>query len=85
MLQIIKQSFLPVITARANAYGGAVSFNMKLDALAGRASFDMNVEVKKTNLELLNDFLKAYANVDLNKGNFGLYTEFAALNGKYKG
>jgi hypothetical protein len=58
---------------------------MKLNALAEKATFDMNAEVKNTNLVLLNDFLKAYADVDVNKGNFGLYTEFAALNGKYKG
>ncbi len=73
------------VTASANAYGGTVSFNMKLNALAERATFDLNAEVKNTNLVLLNDFLKAYADVDVNKGNFGLYTEFASLNGKYKG
>ncbi|MBC7829661.1 MAG: DUF748 domain-containing protein [Chitinophagaceae bacterium] len=73
------------VIARAQAYGGTVSFNMKLNALAERATFDLNAEVKNTNLVLLNDFLKAYANVDVNKGTFGLYTEFAALNGKYKG
>ena len=73
------------VTATAKAYGGTVTFNMKLNALAERATFDLNAEVKNTNLVLLNDFLKAYANVDVNKGNFGLYTEFAALNGKYKG
>jgi hypothetical protein len=74
-----------IITARAKAYEGTLSFNMKLDALAERATFDMNAELKNTNLVKLNDFLKAYANVDVNKGNFGLYTEFASLNGKYKG
>lgn len=73
------------VTARAKAYEGTVSFNMKLNALAERATFDMNAEVKNTNLVLLNDFLKAYANIDVNKGNFGLYTEFASINGKYKG
>src|SRR5215204_1728587 len=73
------------VTASANAYGGTVSFNMKLNALAERATFDLNAEVKNTNLVLLNDFLKAYADVDVNKGNFGLYTEFASLKGKYKG
>ena len=73
------------VTARANAYGGTVSFNMKLNPLAKRSTFDMNAEIKNTNLVLLNDFLKAYGNFDVNKGNFGLYTEFAAKNGKYKG
>lgn len=80
-----KTTLPSTVTARASAYGGTVSFNMRLNALAERATFDLNAEVKNTNLVLLNDFLKAYANVDVNKGNFGLYTEFAALNGKYKG
>jgi hypothetical protein len=73
------------VTASAKAYEGTVSFNMKLNPLAEKATFDLNAEVENTNLVLLNDFLKAYAKVDVNKGTFGLYTEFAALNGKYKG
>jgi hypothetical protein len=73
------------VTAHANAYGGAMSLNMKLNALAKRATFDMNAEIKNTNLVLLNDFLKAYGNFDVNKGTLGLYTEFAAKDGKYKG
>jgi hypothetical protein len=73
------------VVARAKAYGGTVTFNMKLDALAERATFDMNAEVKNTNLVLLNDFLQAYGKFDVNKGTFGLFTEFAALDGKYKG
>jgi hypothetical protein len=58
---------------------------MKLNALAEKATFDLNAELKNTNLVQLNDFLQAYANVDVNKGTFGLYTEFASLNGKYEG
>ena len=80
-----KTALPSTVTARAMAYDGTVSFNMKLNALAEKATFDLNAEVENTNLVLLNDFLKAYANVDVNKGIFGLYTEFAALDGKYKG
>lgn len=73
------------ITARANVYGGTLSLNMKMDALAKKTQFDMNAEVKSANLVKLNDFFKAYGNFDVNKGTLGLYTEFAAKNGKYKG
>jgi uncharacterized protein DUF748 len=73
------------VTATGNVYGGTLSLNMKLDALAQRTRFDLNAEIKNANLVSLNDFLKAYGGFDVNKGTFGLYTEFAAKNGKYKG
>jgi len=73
------------ITATGNVYGGTLSLNMKMDALAQKTRFDLNAEIKNANLVSLNDFLKAYGGFDVNKGTFGLYTEFAAKNGKYKG
>ncbi len=71
--------------ATANAYQGTASLNMKLNPLAERTIFDLNADLKNTNLVLLNDFLQAYANVDVNKGTLGLYTEFASKDGKYTG
>jgi len=47
--------------------------------------FDLKAEIKNVNLPMLNDFLKAYGGIDVNKGDFGLYTEFAAKDGKYIG
>ncbi len=73
------------VTAKASVYEGQLDFKMKLNPLAKRAAFDLNAEIKNTNLALLNDFLKAYGNFDVNKGNFGMYTEMAAKNGKFKG
>jgi Domain of Unknown Function (DUF748) len=73
------------VTAQANAYEGTLSFNMKLNALADNATFDLNAEIKNTNLVLLNGFLKAYGNFDVHRGNFGLYSEMAAKDGKFKG
>jgi len=73
------------VSAQASVYQGTLNFNMKLNALAENATFDMNAELKNTNLVLLNDFLKAYGNFDVNKGTFGLYTEMAAKDGKFKG
>ena len=73
------------VTAQANAYEGTLSFNMKLNALADNATFYLTAEIKNTNLVLLNDFLKAYGNFDVHRGNLGLYTEMAAKDGKFKG
>lgn len=73
------------VTAQANAYDGTLALNMKIDALAKNATFDLNADIKNTNLVKLNPFLQAYGNFDVNKGTFGLYTEFAAKDGKYVG
>lgn len=73
------------ITATANLYEGDLAFEMKMNALAKQPTFDLNAELKNTNLVLLNDFLRTYGNFDINKGTFGLYTEFAAKEGKFTG
>lgn len=73
------------IRADADIYEGTLDFNLKLNPLADQATFDMNAELKNTNLVLLNDFFKAYANMDVNKGTFGMYTEMAAKQGSFTG
>jgi hypothetical protein len=73
------------VTATANIYEGTLKFNMKLNPLTDRATFDLNAEAKNTNLVLLNDFLKSYGHFDVHKGTFGLYTEMAAKDGKFVG
>ena len=73
------------VTAQASVYEGTLNFDMKLNALADNATFDLNAELKNVNLVLLNGFLKAYGNFDVTRGNFGLYTEMAAKDGQFKG
>jgi hypothetical protein len=73
------------IQADAEIYDGTLALNMKLNPLAEEPTFDINAELKNTNLVKLNDFFKAYANVDVNRGNFGLYSEVAAKDGKFTG
>ena len=58
---------------------------MNLNALAENATFDLNAELKNTNLVLLNDFIKANGNFTIEKGVIAVYTEIAAKNGKFKG
>ncbi|MBN8705358.1 MAG: DUF748 domain-containing protein [Bacteroidetes bacterium] len=73
------------VTATGSVYKGTLTFNMKMNPMSNQAAFDLNAEVKGTELKLLNNFLKAYGNFDVNKGTFGMYTEMAAKNGKFKG
>ena len=73
------------ITANAKVYEGSLDFYMKLNPLAEEPTFDMNADLKNTNLVLLNDFFQAYAKVDVNKGSFGMYTEVAAKEGRFTG
>lgn len=73
------------IQANAYAYGGSLDLYMKMDALAEQATFDLTAEIEGANLPDLNDFFIAYGKFDISKGTFGLYSEFAADNGRYKG
>ncbi|MHB8581322.1 MAG: DUF748 domain-containing protein [Ignavibacteriaceae bacterium] len=73
------------VTAQASVYGGSLNYNMKLNALANKATFELNAELKNTNLVLINDFLRAYGNFDVEKGKLSLYTEMAAKGGKFIG
>jgi hypothetical protein len=73
------------VKADAIVYGGSFNLSMKLNPLAEKATFDLNSKLENTDMTALNDFLKAYAGVDVNKGKFGLYTEMAAKKGRYKG
>lgn len=73
------------IQAKAEIYDGTFDLFMKLNPLAKEPTFDMNAELKNTNLVKLNDFFQAYAKVDVSKGRFGLYTEAAAKDGYFTG
>lgn len=73
------------IDANAEVYDGTLNFHMKLNPMAEEPTFDLNAELKDTNLVKLNDFFEAYANVDVSKGTLGLYTEIAAKDGQFEG
>jgi len=71
--------------ARGEAYDGIFTLNVDFDALKKTPTFDMNAEITHVNMVLLNDFLKAYGNFEVQKGSFGLYTEFAGKEGSFGG
>ncbi len=73
------------VKASANLYKGNLDLKLKINPLATTPTFDLNAELKNTNLPDLNDFLKAYAKFDVHAGTFGLYTEVASKEGKFVG
>lgn len=80
-----RDSLPSTIAVQAYIYGGNLNVNMKMNPLASNPAFDLNLELKNTNLVLLNDFLKAYGNFTVNKGTFSIFTEMAARDGNFKG
>ena len=83
---VVDTTALPAkVEATSNVYGGRVKFNMRINALADDPTYDMNVELKGADLTRLNDFFKAYADFDVNKGTFGMYMEMAAKDRKFIG
>ncbi|MEO8067675.1 MAG: DUF748 domain-containing protein [Flavobacteriales bacterium] len=74
-----------IVKGTAALYGGDVDLNMKMNALALDPTFDLNLKVEGAQLVQVNDFFKAYANCDVNKGVFGLYTEMATRDRAFKG
>ena len=80
-----KELLPSTVNATASAYQGTLKLDMKLDPLALGATFDLNADLKNVNLVLLNNFLLAYGNFDVNRGNFGLYAEMASKNNAFKG
>ena len=56
-----------------------------LDLMAEKPRFKLNLELINVNLPALNDFLRAYGNVDVSRGEFQLFIEVAAAEGRYEG
>lgn len=71
--------------ARAKMCGGSLDLDLKLNALAEYPHFDLNAEIEGAQLPEMNAFFKAYGNFDVSQGTFGLYTELAAADQRFKG
>jgi hypothetical protein len=57
----------------------------KVEPLAEKPHFQLAMELKKVSLPALNDFLKAYAKVEVSKGQFEVFSQMAMANGHYEG
>lgn len=73
------------LQATGHAYEGTFELNVNLNPLERKPTFDMNARLTNVDLVEMNSFFKAYGNFDVSKGNLGLYAEFAAKDGRFKG
>ena len=73
------------VDASAYLYKGSLNLKMKLNPLADYPTFDLNTELKNTQLAELNEFFKAYGKFDVHRGTFGLFSEMAAKDNKFTG
>lgn len=73
------------IDATGRLYKGTIEMHLKTDPFSRQSKFDMNTSIRHVNMEALNNLLRAYAHLDVNKGNFDVYMEFAAKDGRVKG
>lgn len=64
---------------------GQLKLFSKLEPLALQPHLELNVEIKEVSLPVLNDFLRAYANVDVSRGRFEIYGQMAVGDGHYEG
>lgn len=74
------------ITANSKTIGkGKFSAEMDINILKKVPDFDLNLSIEEVNIPSLNDFFKAYANVDAESGGFSFYTEVALIDKQLDG
>jgi hypothetical protein len=64
---------------------GRLRLFTELEPLANQAHFQLNVELTKVSLTALNNFLKAYAGVEVTGGQFEIFGQMAMQKGHYEG
>ena len=65
--------------------GGSARVNGSIDPLAPTPTFDVNLAVERVQLPQVNPWLRQYLKADAASGDFQLYLEVAAAEGKFKG
>ena len=65
--------------------GGKLDVRGAVNPFTASPRFDVNAKLEGTDLTALNDFLRAYAKVDVKRGTLNFYTEMAAADGRFKG
>ncbi len=64
---------------------GKLNVTMRMNVLKEIPDMDMNFKFENAQLPAMNDFLKAYANVDAERGTLSLYSEAALIDSKLDG
>lgn len=71
---------------KGSAMNGAnLELDGRIDPYAKLPTFDLAVKLERLQLKQLNDFFRAYANVDVERGHISVYTEVKSEKGRFKG
>lgn len=82
----IEEALPSVITVESKTIGeGTFKADMKINILKQVPDFDLNAELLNVKIPALNDFFKAYANVDVETGLVSAYTEIALVDNELTG
>lgn len=82
----LSKTLMASIDAKGNAMGqGLFKLHTDIDPFEKVPTFNLDAELKNIDLKKLNNFIKAYRSFDVEEGEFELYLEFAAANGKFEG
>lgn len=65
--------------------GGKARLDGTIDPLAAKPTFDLNLGLKNVQLPQVNPWLRRFIKADAEQGEFELYMELAAADGKFKG
>jgi hypothetical protein len=71
--------------ASAQVYGGEAKLHMKLNVLSKIPVFEAKAELVSLDITNLNNFLQAYAKLDVKSGNISIYMEAATKDEVIKG
>lgn len=64
---------------------GNMKLHLDMNPLQEQPPFNLDLAVTDVPIVKLNDFLRAYAKIDMEKGTFALFSEFTGENGKFNG
>lgn len=74
------------VSAKGRALGnGGLDFELRLNPLAEFPEYELMGQLTNVDLVALNSFLRAYGKFDVARGDFALFTSFAAKGGSYDG
>jgi len=74
------------VTAHGKALGkGGLDLEIHVNPIAKTPAFELTGQLTNVDLVLLNNFLQAYGKFDVARGDFALFTSFAAKDGSYDG
>jgi hypothetical protein len=80
-----KETFADFRTTAQVLDGGSATVSGSVDPLGAKPTFDVNLQVQNVKLPQVNPWLREYIKADAEAGDFELYLEIAAADGKFQG